>query len=206
MSLYVASYFPMRIFGGDANRQQGGQQKAASETWSLGNPEWAKHWWKHCILWHHSCSAPGSQEGKTLASYRGFSYQGLFSFLALSLDHSKLFHVWCQPKISHFISYIKYNLSLFYEEFSTTLSCSAQIFPFFLFQNPSNYPSHCVWLPLMPHAALRDSLCCSATLRSFWVEGCPVASFTPGDIPSLKTFFSQHQLSRLAFQTLAAAA
>lgn len=53
----------------------------------------------------------------------------MFSFLILSVVHPKSLHVRCHSKSSHFIFYIKYNLSLSFEGFSTVLSYSFVFYP-----------------------------------------------------------------------------
>lgn len=63
-----------------------------------------------------------------------------------------------------------------------------------LFRTPE-CSTHYFRLSPWPHATFWNTLCCSATWRSSHVEGQPVASYTPGDIPVLKAFPSHHPLS-----------
>lgn len=103
----------------------------------------------------------------------------------------------------------KINLASSFKELSPPVCCPSTFHPcssslFAPFWNPSGCPSHDYWLPLLPNAAFTGSLCCSATWRSFWVEGQPAVFSTPGEVPALKSFSLCHQLTWLALQTLAA--
>lgn len=154
----------MLIFGSDAERQQEHHPKALSETQSFGSSEWAIHQWKHCILRHYSHSAPGFQGKRhSILGKEKLWLPGLSSFLILSLVHPKSSHVRCQPRISRFIFYINYNLSLTLQRVlhNAVFLCFRVLYPcsnslFFIFQNPSNCPNLYFRLSLPLRAVIRD--------------------------------------------------
>ena len=125
----------MLILGSDANRQQEGEPKSSSETQRVDSAEEANHWWKHCIPWPLSHSAPGP--GWVGSGSIGISGKErlqseapeLFSFLVLSVVHPRSLHERCHSRSSHFIFYIKCNLSLSFAELSTMLSYSFVFYP-----------------------------------------------------------------------------
>lgn len=152
----------MLILGSDGNTQQEGQPKTVSETRSLDNPEWTKCWWTHCGAWHQSRSAPGSL-GRTR---RGFLLS--FSFLWILRRHSMQDASPAFPTSPFLWDTIHLYPSRVLADAEFLLFLLPSLFPSptLSFQNPSECSNHYFQLSLLPHAAFRNSLCCSATRRS----------------------------------------